>query len=390
MSIPLWKNTSLVQVATGSLDYRRSSQLMTDTRLQRSPLEPLEPLDVRATKSFSELLENMSRTSFGGRELGQAFTVLKEMAEDPDCTIVVTIAGAMSIAKMNRVLCDMIEARLADLIVSTGAFLAHEVAQALGGRHYAHDPRVNDSQLFDAGYNRVYDSLELDDNLARVDEFVVDVMEKSGNSRPQSSFEIHQALGARLLASGCMPSVLGIAYRMGVPVYSPAFTDSGIGLAVAIEALHNSRSKTDLDMILEHAPRFNPFLDVYDYTRRIMSAKRLGIFTIGGGVPRNWAQQVGPFIDTINYFTGSEFKLPRFQYGIRICPEPVHWGGLSGCTYSEGISWGKFVPREEGGMFAEVHCDATIAWPILIRAIFESTSMRVRSSSRADTTAFSP
>jgi deoxyhypusine synthase len=357
---------------------------MTDDQPHRSHLDLLEPLDIRAVESFSELLERMSKTSFGGRELGQAFGVLKEMAEDPDCTIVVTIAGAMSIAKMNRVLCEMIEAGLADLIVSTGAFLAHEVAQALGGRHYAHDPKANDSLLFDAGYNRVYDSLELDDNLARVDEFVVDVMEKAGGARPQSSFEIHQALGARLLASGNMPSVLGIACRMGVPVYSPAFTDSGIGLAVAIEALRNSTSKTDLDRILESVPLFNPFLDVYDYTRRIMSAKRLGIFTIGGGVPRNWAQQVGPFIDTINYFTGSEFELPRFQYGIRICPEPVHWGGLSGCTYSEGISWGKFVPPEAGGRFAEVHCDATIAWPIIIRAILESTPTRARSRAPVD------
>ena len=57
------------------------------------------------------------------------------------------------------------------------------------------------------------------------------------------------------------------------------------------------------------------------------------------------------------------FISSRFRYGVRICPEPVHWGGLSGCTYTEGVSWGKFLSREEGGQYAEVHCDATIAWP---------------------------
>jgi deoxyhypusine synthase len=67
-----------------------------------------------------------------------------------------------------------------------------------------------------------------------------------------------------------------------------------------------------------------------------------------------------------------EFDLPRFIYGVRICPEPVHWGGLSGCTYSEGISWGKFVPHSQGGRFAEVHADATVVWPLLTKAVFET------------------
>jgi deoxyhypusine synthase len=56
---------------------------------------------------------------------------------------------------------------------------------------------------------------------------------------------------------------------------------------------------------------------------------------------------------------------------VRICPEPVHWGGLSGCTYSEGVSWGKFVPPAEGGRFAEVYSDATVVWPLLAKALFE-------------------
>ena len=118
-------------------------------------------------------------------------------------------------------------------------------------------------------------------------------------------------------------------------------------------------------------PSYNPFLDLHDYTRRILAAKRLGIFTVGGGVPRNWAQQAGPFVETLNMRLGTELPVPRFQYAVRLCPEPDHWGGLSGCTYAEGVSWGKFVAREEGGRFAEVHCDATIAWPLLVRAMIE-------------------
>jgi deoxyhypusine synthase len=88
-------------------------------------------------------------------------------------------------------------------------------------------------------------------------------------------------------------------------------------------------------------------------------------------VPRNWAQQVGPYLDIIDKRIGEGGALKRFQYGVRLCPEPEHWGGLSGCSYSEGVSWGKFVPPAEGGRYAEVPVDATIAWPILIKAVQE-------------------
>ena len=103
----------------------------------------------------------------------------------------------------------------------------------------------------------------------------------------------------------------------------------------------------------------NPFLDLNSYTEHLLSAKRLGIFTVGGGVPRNWAQQTPPYIEILNLRLGTELPPPRFQYGVRICPEPDYWGGLSGCTYQEGISWGKFIPPAEGGRFAEVLSDAT-------------------------------
>jgi deoxyhypusine synthase len=118
-------------------------------------------------------------------------------------------------------------------------------------------------------------------------------------------------------------------------------------------------------------PNYNPFLDLLSYARFVSGKKRLGIFTIGGGVPRNWAQQVAPFYDISSHRLGVELAAPRFRYGVRICPEPVHWGGLSGCTYSEGVSWGKFVPKSEGGRYAEVYSDATVAWPLLVRGALE-------------------
>ena len=207
-------------------------------------------------------------------------------------------------------------------------------------------------------------------NLGDAYRVVSEVLKDFDWSRPIGSRRIHEEIGRRLVEQDQMPSVLGCAFQRHVP----AFTDSELGLDVATHFLGRAaddRKGESLDEVFSARPPFNPFLDLNDYTQRILKAERLGIFTIGGGVPRNWAQQVGPFVDVINTRLGTEFPVPRFHYGVRICPEPVHWGGLSGCTYSEGVSWGKFLSRKEGGRFAEVHCDATIAWPILIRALLE-------------------
>jgi len=344
-------------------------------------LEPLEALDLSQVESFADMLEGMSKTAFGGRALGEAYEVLCAMAEDPACAIVVTVSGAMTIAKMGKLLCDMIEAELAQMVVTTGAVMAHGLSEAIGGIHYKHDGRVSDETLYQQGYNRVYDTLEMEANLDRTNREIGDVLESLDWSSPTCSSRVNREIGRRLVERDQMPSILGCAYQRQVPVYVPAFTDSELGLDLATHAMARGCAAGDehrVDTLFSDVPPFNPFLDLYDYTKRVLGAKRLGIFTVGGGVPRNWAQQIAPFVDLLNIRLGTDFSVPRFQYGVRICPEPVHWGGLSGCSYGEGVSWGKFVSRQQGGRFAEVHCDATIAWPLLLRGVIESLPSRTR------------
>ena len=144
--------------------------------------------------------------------------------------------------------------------------------------------------------------------------------------------------------------MLRAAYEHDVPVYVPAFTDSEIGLDVATWAVRRAleRGAAGEEAVWSAIPAFNPFLDLMAFARLVQRQERLGIFTIGGGVPRNWAQQAAPFVDILDVRLGLGLDVPRYTYGVRICPEPAHWGGLSGCTYSEGVSWGKFVPEDEG------------------------------------------
>ena len=85
---------------------------------------------------------------------------------------------------------------------------------------------------------------------------------------------------------------------------------------------------------------------------------------------------MAPFLEITANRLGTHEPIRRYRYAVRICPESEHWGGLSGCSYSEGVSWGKFVPVAEGGRHAEVLSDATIAWPILVRAVIERLETR--------------
>lgn len=342
-------------------------------------LVPLESLDLSRIRSFPELLRAMSATAFAGRQLGEAFEIVLQMARDENCKVVLTLSGAMTVAKQGRIICEMIDRGLVDCVISTGALIAHGLTESIGLTHYRYDSSKTDDTLFAQGYNRIYDTLEMEANLNEVERVVrATLREVTPDDGVWSSARLCREVGRRLEDGDAGVGILRSAFQQDVPVFIPAFTDSEVGLDTATWALVQWLKANDLDAeklsadeLLRAPPPFNPFLDLLEYARLVGKVETLGIFTIGGGVPRNWAQQVAPFIDITNDRVGSKLRPPRFQYGVRICPEPVHWGGLSGCTYSEGVSWGKFVSPQDGGRFAEVYADATVVWPLLMKAVFD-------------------
>jgi deoxyhypusine synthase len=327
-------------------------------------LRPLEALDPSRTDSVDALVRAMSRTAFGGRRLGRAADVLEAMVRDESCFRVVTIAGAMTIAKQSLVLCEMIDRGWVHAVVTTGALVTHGLSEGAGMLHFEHDPGISDAELYSKGYNRVYDTIELEKNLDDVERMLQVALGDLPDDTTLSSHLLCEKLGRHLEKHAPGRAILASAAKRGVPVYIPAFTDCELGLDLSIyNKLREQRG----------APRqtFDPFLDLDDFADRVRRQETLGILTIGGGVPRNWAQQVGPYLEILRKRLGKDDPVRRYRYAVRVCPEPEHWGGLSGCTYEEGISWGKFVPESEGGRFAEVHADATIAWPLLVRAVIE-------------------
>jgi deoxyhypusine synthase len=327
-------------------------------------LTPLSPLDPRATDTIDALVRAMSQTAFGGRRLGEAADVLEAMVRDEACFRVVTISGAMTVAKQGLLLCEMIERGWVQAVVATGALMTHGLSEGAGMLHFKHRSDMRDEDLYQRGYNRVYDTIELEKNLDDVERILQAALVDVPEQTVLSSRFINERLGRELIERGAERAILKSAVECEVPVYVPAFTDSELGLDLAI---HNELRRADDKGTFP----FDPFLDLHDFADRIRAHETLGIFTIGGGVPRNWAQQIGPYLEILRARLGADDPVRRYRYAVRICPEPEHWGGLSGCGYSEGVSWGKFVPESEGGRFAEVFADATIAWPLIVRAVME-------------------
>ena len=327
-------------------------------------LEPLSPLDPGATDSVDALVRAMSQTAFGGRCLGEAADVLEAMVRDTDCYRVLTVSGAMTVAKQGLVMCEMIERGWVQAVVATGALMTHGLSEGAGKLHFKHAPTMPDEDLYAKGYNRVYDTIELEKNLDDVERLLLDSLADVSPDVVLSSRVICERLGMQLKKQGAERAVLLSALEHKVPVYVPAFTDSELGLDFNIHNHMRAQQGT-------HTLKFDPFLDLDHFADEIRRHETMGIFTIGGGVPRNWAQQVGPYLEILRSRLGSSDPVRRYRYAVRICPEPEHWGGLSGCSYTEGVSWGKFVPEALGGRFAEVFADATIAWPLVVRAVIE-------------------
>ena len=328
-------------------------------------LIPLAPLDLAQIKSIDDLVRAMSKTAFTGRQLGEAADVLEAMARDKDCFVVMTLAGAMTVAKQGLIVADLVERGFVNAIVSTGALMAHGLVEATGRAHFRHNPDLSDEELYEAGYNRVYDTLEPEQNLDDVERVMHAVFQAWNPDEVLCSYKLNRAIGAHLSqhAKG-QKGILKSAYENNVPVFVPAFSDSELGLDYALT--NRERDKQGKPRF-----RFDPFEDLEYFAATLLRQKRLGIFTIGGGVPRNWSQQFGPFIELRHRRGGEDLPLKRYHYGLRICPEPVYWGGLSGSPYSEAVSWGKFVPPAEGGRFGEVFVDATVGLPLIVAAVFE-------------------
>jgi len=314
-------------------------------------MEPLTPFDLRPGLSPRELLEQMARASFGARSLGHAWRVLRGVLDDPECSVLLTVSGALSVAQLGGIFHAMLIRNILHAVVTTGAVVTHQLVQELQLRQFHLPAGVNDSSLTQQRIHRIHDSLELEANLEALAEFVA-----------KASSEFTGPLGSagliRRLANA-LPNHAGwlaASALQHVPVFAPALTDSELGLALYTNCGRSQQRRF----------YFDPMVDLDDFAEWMLRQERIALITLGGGVPRNWAMQMLPYLRSQR-----EPKLPRVVAGIRICPDPTAYGHLSGSTYSEATTWGK-LDAQDLPNFAEVLGDATIVFPVLMLAAFDA------------------
>jgi deoxyhypusine synthase len=326
----------------------------------------LESLDLSRVSSVADLIDGFERCSLEARRIAHAARVLEKMVEDKECFKVLTLSGIMTVAKMGLVIADMIDNGWVNAIISTGAIVSHGTMEPLGLSHFEFNFNMDDETLFKQGLNRVYDTLEPEANFIKLESIIEQLLDSWDEKETLCSYRLCENLGKFFMENSRHRNFLTSAYRKKVPIFIPAFTDCELGLYFGIHnEINASKRKEKI--------KYDPFIDLSHYADLILRQKRTGIFTVGGGVPRNWAQQIGPYLQIKARIEGHDDDMipGRFDYGVRICPEPVYWGGLSGCTYSEGVSWGKFIPGETRERWAEVFSDATVAWPLIVKTVQE-------------------
>lgn len=324
--------------------------------------EKVRPVDPKKISSPDDLCRALGGGGFQGRKLSVVVDVWEAMCHEEGCLKVMTLAGALVPAGMGEIIMQLIEARAVDVIVSTGANITHDFVNAVVDQgHYLGSEHEDDDALRRERTNRIFDVYIPEEHYEAGEDYLLSLLrEKKCTDRVFLTSEFTRFLGESVPRR----SILSVAAENDVPIFVPAISDSELGISVAIY-----RNGDDVQVA------FDEIGDIARYGELIRDARSCGCIILGGGVPRNWAQQVFPFLDVLTRRQNLAGNFPGFQFGVKITTDRVDFGGLSGCSFAESKSWGKYAP---GARFASVVCDSTIALPLSATALLARLDSRAR------------
>jgi len=313
--------------------------------------KPIRYYRPRGSADVRHLIEEGFQ-AFNAARLSEACHIFtdKMLAPEHDTTIALTVAGALTPAGLGGCIVELMNRGLVDLVISTGANLYHDLHYALNFTLHRGSPFVNDVELYEEGVIRIYDVLFPASVLLETDSYIREFLVRSRMNGPVSTAEFHYRLGRDLLERqpDCVEySVVAAAAAAGVPIYTSSPGDSSIGMNLAYHELMND-SRLMID----------PNRDVNEVCAFILAGKKNGCVILGGGSPKNFYLQGQPTLWEV-------YGIPKGgnDYFIQFTTDQVVWGGLSGATPSEAVSWGKVNP----GVLPDTvvsYCDSTIAFPL--------------------------
>ncbi len=327
--------------------------------------KPIRYYRPRGSADIRHLI-NEGFQAFNAGRLSEACQIYadKMLTPESDTTIGLTVAGAMTPAGLGGCVIELMERGLVDFVISTGANLYHDLHYALNFTLRRGSPFVDDRELYEEGVIRIYDVLFPATVLLETDAYIRDFIIRSKLDGPISTAEFHYRLGLDLLDRhpGCQEySVVARAASAGVPLYTSSPGDSSIGMNIAYHELMND-SRLMID----------PNKDVNEVCAIVLGGTRNGCVILGGGSPKNFYLQAQPTLWEV-------YGIPKGgnEYFIQITTDQVVWGGLSGATPAEAVSWGKVNP----GVLPDTvvaYCDSTIAFPLFCEHAVGSPNGRRR------------
>lgn len=321
----------------------------------------IEHFDLKEINTIS-LLNSFAHMSFQARNLANAARIFDLMIKDSKCSIILCLAGSLFSAGLKNIVVDLINSNMVDVIVSTGANIVdQDFFEAIGFKHYNGKCDADDSTLYKMGIDRIYDTYIREKELRICD---MKIAEIAGNlhARPFSSREFICEIGKYL--DNHFKNIISVvlaAYKNGVPIFVPAFSDCSAGLGLAFyQYKRNSTNKLSIDSIK----------DFLELTKIKMLAEETGLVIIGGGSPKNFAQDTTVSVDIL----GEKSKMHKYAIQISVADERD--GALSGSSIIEAHSWGKVDILHQQQM---VFCEATIAFPLITSYVYHQSNWRNRS-----------
>ncbi len=324
--------------------------------------DTIEHIDIRSFDA-RPIIEAYGRMAFQARNLYKASDIFNRMLKDDTCSIILTIAGSLFSAGLKGVVADMIRYNMVDVIVSTGAIIIdQDFFEGIGFHHYLGDSAADDHRLREFHIDRIYDTYINEDELRECDLTVAKIADGL-EKRSYSSREFIKEMGAYLEKHyPKVNSVILESYRHDVPIFVPAFSDSSAGFGLIFHQQQNPNRHVAIDSVR----------DFRELTEIKINSHQTGLFILGGGVPKNFAQDVVVATDVL----GNE--RPMHKYAIQITVADERDGGLSGSTLKEACSWGKV----DTGFEQMVWGEATLVLPLIISDAYHGGNWKGRSRRR--------
>lgn len=327
----------------------------------------IEHLDIKQ-HNVAPLVDGLKHMAFSARDLYRAAEIYDRMLRDEECSIILCLAGSLISAGLKQIFVDLIRHRMVDCIVSTGANIVdQDFFEALGFRHYMAEERLkaglDDAMLRELHIDRIYDTLIDEDELRICDETTKRIADELP-PRPYSSREFIHEMGKYLVENGkTADSIVLAAYEEEVPIFCPAFSDCSAGLGMVA----HYQERGSLPKV-----SFDSTKDFYELTQIKIKNPTTGLFMIGGGVPKNFTQDIVVAADILGH------DAPMHKYAIQVTIADVRDGALSSSTLKEASSWGKVDTIYEQMVFSE----ATIAVPLIAGYGYHKGAWQARNARR--------